>query len=271
MAPMRLVTWNLLHPIHGQNYDEFPMRAANYNEPNRIDNITQYLRVIIESRRDEVLLVALQEVSLQQLIAVDTLTASFGGTAHSFRLDRETSLKMDKARRGFGLPNIGPEFEMVLAFGANVSGSSGASFGNDSGKGYCVVDVPDQSLAFVSAHISYGPNRDMQIQQLLDVMSERRRRHQATFIVAGDFNCRAEFLEKKLVDFDILQCEHWSVLSATCPTRIGKHGPSDVAGQETLDHFIVVSANEIVCPVLRVHDTSVRALSDHLPVEAILE
>lgn len=183
--PLRVVTWNLLHPIWGQKYDEFPMRAANYRETNRIDNITSTLRIIIESRyENEILLVALQEVSLAQLRSVETLAASLGGEIYYFQLDDMPALDTAKARPGYsgdGHPPHMAVFVAVLAFGAKISNADGASFGNDQGKGYCVIDVPDSSLTFISTHVSYGSNkRGSQLQELLDVYTSSSRNMHTT-------------------------------------------------------------------------------------------
>lgn len=261
------VTFNLLHPIHGQNWDELIMRRSDYNEAKRIDGTVDCLHAIItRSLRDgnDVLCIALQEVSQPQMQRLVLLAAGLNGHVAIVQLDDMPVLKEEKRRAGYtGFAEQNPEYEMVMVFGAAIgqTESNGAMF--EGGNGYIAVDIPERSLTFVSTHISFGTRRRGQIRQLEDVAARSGMRGRTTCIVGGDFNCTAKTVRETCS----LPCE---VVSATSPTRIGKSGAHDFKAAETIDHFIVFG-KQLAYPVVRVHETDVDFLSDHRPVEVVFE
>ena len=69
---------------------------------------------------------------------------------------------------------------------------------------------------------------------------------------------------------NIFQSKNLSFIQADSATRIGTTGVGVMYASETLDHFVVYGKTPLVHAV-RVYDTSVDSISDHRPVEAILE
>lgn len=87
--------------------------------------------------------------------------------------------------------------------------------------------------------------------------------HATSCLVAGDYNCTRECVERALPGV--------SVHEAKAPTRLGKSSAEHaIVAQETIDHTLVFGAPRALA-VVRVHETDVHALSDHRPVSFVFE
>lgn len=263
---LRVITFNCLHPIHGINWSEIPMRSTTYDETARVAATTQILRTLIGARRDgEVLVVALQEVSELQAMHLVVLNLEFNGTE-----TRSTPSDIPKLRApataGYGnLPVSLSEHQMVLVFGAKATVAERGVFAEDDTNGYCALDIPERSLRVVSTHLSYGARRLSQIAMLADVAANALNTGLSTCLITGDFNCTAEAARRSWLSE--IPCE---IVSACTSTRIGKTGDGPMMAGETIDHFLV--AGKPLAPhVVRVYETDTATISDHRPVEALFE
>jgi endonuclease/exonuclease/phosphatase family metal-dependent hydrolase len=267
---VRGVTFNLLHPVHGMFKSDLPMSDTSYNEAKRIAGLMNVICEFINSRSgDEVLFIALQEVSRVQSAEFVRCAQVHGGVAALFEVPRVPKTRAEKRKAGYGaLPDEMPELEMLLVFGAPLAkASDAAGYANDTGKGYCAIDVPERSLCVVSTHISYGAKRVQQFAELAKIAQRASARGLRQCIVAGDYNCTADAVRSAWTQVQGPKCE---VVSPPAPTRIGAVSGSTLVAAETVDHFLVLS-QQLRCHVARVYETDVHTLSDHRPVEAVFE
>ena len=270
MTPtVRVLTFNVLHPVHGQNYDELPMRSEHYDEPTRVAALITFLGHIIDAHRDEeLLLIALQEVSERARAALLALALARGVHATSCKVARQAKLKPGKCRAGY-TDAVGAagadEYEMLLAFSPETLGATHcAVFENDAGKGFCALEAPESGVLFVSTHVSYGEKRHAQFAALGAYAQAYVDTHDDSIcVVAGDFNCAHGALRAGMPGA--------MVLTPQCASRIGVIGTGLLVSADTPSHVVVVSRMAIECPVVRVYETDTAMLSDHRPVEAILE
>lgn len=261
---VRAITFNLLHPIHGQNYDEMVMRNPQYNEKIRIDSTTAILKELVGQRREgEILIMALQEVSQMQL---ESIQREIPARIEFLKVTRIARLKESKRRDGYvGFPSEVAEYEVLLVSGATrVQNVKSWVFKKDTGKGWISVEIPERSLIAVSTHLSFGENRKEQIQDAL--VNPSGQSDINTTLVMGDFNCPCDQIRKDVISNagDVV------FIQADSATRIGKTGDGPLTAQETLDHFVIYGKQPF-CSAVRVYETDVDMISDHRPVEAILD
>lgn len=278
---LRIVTFNALHPVHGQNWDTTPMRAGTYNEEKRSAAIVAVLRDVIGERRPpgEVLFVALQEVAGTLLARLTPAMNEMGGQVVSAQLGRMPKLKEGKRRAGYGdaMPAENSEFLVIVLFGLPVTTQVLAkNYENDAGKGYLAVDVPSRSLLFVTTHLSYSHGRNMQIRALSHLAALAHGRGLEQCIVTGDYNCPATVAEQAFVACNNTDLVTVRMIEAPTPTRTGTTGASDLVSAETIDHVAVLTAMASTLPPLRtaavrVYDIDCGTVSDHRPVEVCFE
>jgi endonuclease/exonuclease/phosphatase family metal-dependent hydrolase len=171
---MHVATWNVLHRVHAENWDEdldaYPREADRQRAVASL--ITQEIELGASA-------IGLQECSGDQL---SVLRASLpeGVRVLDFALPRQPRIRA-KGR----LSQLSDESEhlVVLAL-ANLDPRplGAAAFDTDPGKGWIAVDLA--GVAFVSVHVSWGEHAASQFERLRQVCSELGR----PAVLVGDFN-----------------------------------------------------------------------------------
>jgi endonuclease/exonuclease/phosphatase family metal-dependent hydrolase len=164
---MQVVTWNVLHRVHAENWresvpDRFPVEAE------RIARIT---RRIIGLLDDDDVVLCLQEVSGDQLASLRAQLPRHA--VRSFRYPRVPTL-----RSGGPCPLEDPG-EHLVTIAARAVPVTATAWSNDPGKGALVVEV--DGLQIVNTHQSGGDRRSSQLPALAALAGPR-------VVVAGDFN-----------------------------------------------------------------------------------
>lgn len=287
IGALRVVTWNVLHPVHGLNWREMPMRSPAYNEETRCDAIMLVLRRFVESRYgNEVLVITLQEVSSEMSVRLISMCDKLGGIFSTAKVG-DTKLKEGRAHTGYAQPDDDGQYELVLVFGLpkhTPTEWAPVELGAEHGgfKFARLVLPPPYSLALVSVHHAYGGARQRQINGLaahLEALMLASPDLNAALVV-GDCNCTAAALQAAYAAVPRSQpglVLRARVHAAPAPTRVGKcaEPPNDLLGAECIDHAVVIgdwgSKWARDAAVARVHMTDVLALSDHRPVEFIFD
>jgi len=164
---MQVVTWNVLHRVHAENWresvpDRFPVEA------DRIARITRRIAGLLD---DEDVVVCLQEVGGDQLRSLQEHLPHHA--VLSFRSPRVPTL-----RTGAPCPLDDPG-EHLVTIAARATPVTATAWPNDPGKGALVVDV--DGLRVVNTHQSGGDRRGSQLPALAALAGPRA-------VVAGDFN-----------------------------------------------------------------------------------
>lgn len=159
-----VATWNLLHRVHAENWDE-DVAARWPDEDARITAITATLA----ARTEDV--IALQEVSGDQLAS---LRAGLPGrTVHEFQYPR-----VPTPRKGRDLLRDRSEHLVLLTTGPSTYVTAEA-FPDDKGKGALVVTVGGTRV--IATHVSGDRRRTGQLARLAALAGERT-------VLLGDFN-----------------------------------------------------------------------------------
>ncbi len=159
-----VATWNLLHRVHAENWDEDVTRRWP-DEHERIAAITARLAARTET------VIALQEVSGDQLASLrDALPAR---TVLSFRYPR-----IPTPRRGRD-PLRDRGEHLVLLVDGPATPVAGESFPDDKGKGALVAALG--GLLVIATHVSGDRRRTGQLARLAELTG-------AETVLLGDFN-----------------------------------------------------------------------------------
>lgn len=176
---MLLVTWNVLHRIHAENWREevpgqFPDEAA------RIAVITARVAALLAQGDNPV--ICLQEVSGDQLASLRS--ALQHASVCSFEYPRIPSLK-----RGAASPLTDPS-EHLVTIAAHADVRAAEAFATDPGKGFLCVDVA--GLAVVNTHLTFGPRRTAQLQRIAALVGD------GPCVVCGDCNAPGDAVAEDL-------------------------------------------------------------------------
>lgn len=171
---MIVVTWNVLHRIHAENYqeevaDRFPDEAA------RIAAVT---RRVVAALAEPDVVVCLQEVSGDQLASL--LDAARGYVVRSFVYPRVPSPHRGRAPAPSPLRQ---PHEHLVTLARRADARAAESFADDPGKGFLAVDV--DGMLVVNTHVSFGDRRAAQLARLARVTD-------GPCVVCGDFNAGAD-------------------------------------------------------------------------------
>ncbi|MFC4857701.1 endonuclease/exonuclease/phosphatase family protein [Actinophytocola glycyrrhizae] len=173
-----VATWNLLHRVHAENWDEGTIRRWP-DEAARIAAIT----AVLAARTEQV--IALQEVSGDQLTS---LRAALPRRAvHAFRYPR-----VPTPRRGRDLLHDRTEHLVLLTDGPSTRIGADA-FADDKGKGALAVRVggdADGTLV-IATHVSGDRRRTGQLAHLAALAGP-------TTVLLGDFNTTGDTIEAGL-------------------------------------------------------------------------
>jgi len=238
MSGLHLVTWNVLHRIHGEKWSKhvvgrFPREAV------RIERITERVAGWLAAG---VSAVCLQEVSGDQLAALRRVKASL--FSHRYpRVPGSIRLLWSRPLEDRS------EHLATLVAGGGARVAEALTYRSDSGKGLLAVDLAD-GLRLVNTHLSFGKDGIGQLQQAAGVM-----RQVARGALAGDLNAGRDVIAALLGEGVALS----QVGAATCsPSR--RHGPG-----KAIDHVAVHGGGLDGVEVL-----DGEGLSDHQPVRAVL-
>lgn len=166
---MRLITWNVLHRIHAQNWDEAEVLAAFPDESARLDTILRRIEGWMAS--SPVTCVALQEVSGDLLAR---LRARFPEAVHAFQYE-----ELPQLRTPGPAPLVDPSQHLVTLL-AGGSAAWGEDFTASGGYGFLCVARGD--LRVVNTHVRFGPPGDPQLRRLAEVAGD------GPVALCGDFN-----------------------------------------------------------------------------------
>lgn len=228
---MRLITWNVLHRIHAENWDEAAVLAAFPDEAVRLDAILRRIEAWMSASPDTC--VALQEVSGDLLAR---LRARFPEAVHAFQYE-----ELPRLRTPGPDPLMDPSQHLVTLWtGATTLG--GEDFSDGGGYGFLVVQRG--ALRVVNTHVRFGPPGGPQVARLREVAGP------GSTVVCGDFN-RGE--ASALEDLG----PGYEAASA--------HRSVDFERREGIDHVFVRNLSGV--PLLL---AAAGAESDHPPVAARL-
>ncbi len=202
-----VATWNLLHRVHAENWDEDVTRRWP-DEDARIAAITARLAARTET------VVALQEVSGDQLASLrDSLP---GRTVLSFQHPR-----IPTPRRGRDLLRDRGE-HLVLLVDGPATPVAQESFADDKGKGALAVDVG--GLLVIATHVSGDRRRTGQLARLAELSGPET-------VLLGDFNTTHDTVSAGLGDgFTVA-----GFAAGSLPTR---PGPDSASGRGFIDHVV---------------------------------
>lgn len=236
MPSLSVITWNVLHRVHADNWQE-PAIEAHPDEQARSSAIAEE----VAARLEQVDALLLQEVSGDQLAALRSL-----GIEPLFMRYR----RVPTARR---LPNPladGSEHLVIVGRGAGTPVVQ-HGFADDPGKGVLAASCGEASL--LCAHLSHGERYRGQWQEVVTLASGLR----APVILGGDLNADRETAAALLGP-----AARWGQKRGELPTR-PRAAPSDKSTD--IDHVVVWGG--------QVEDLEVldgRGLSDHNPVRALI-
>lgn len=218
-----VATWNLLHRVHAENWDEDTIRRWP-DEAARITAITTRLTARTER------VIALQEVSGDQL--ADLRARLPDRTVHSFQYPR-----IPNPRRGRDLLHDRTEHLVLLVDGPSAPVTE-IAFRDDKGKGALAVDVAGTLV--IATHVSGDRRRTGQLTRLAELA-------EPTTVLLGDFNTSPSTIKAGLGDGFAVA----GFAAGSMPTR---PGPS----RGFIDHVVTRGATASTATV----DAS-DGLSDH--------
>lgn len=234
----QVMTWNVLHRIHGVNWGETVMELYP-EEPERIAKITAFVAAELAAGVDAC---CLQEVSGDQLQYLRAQLPE-GTSLFHHHYPRIPSL-----RSGGASPLSDPSEHLVtLVRGAARRVTSG-TFPSDPGKGFLAV-VLEGGLTVFNAHISFGHRGQEQLRVLLGMAQSS-----GLVAVVGDFNAPLPRVRVALGP-----TPDYADVTGQLPTRIPEAGKPG----KHIDHVVAWQAKVEQARVL-----DIGCLSDHNPVRA---
>ncbi|MGV3620416.1 MAG: endonuclease/exonuclease/phosphatase family protein [Archangium sp.] len=234
---MRVVTWNVLHRIHAENWAEDSV-AAFPDEAKRVEGLT---RQISDWLAGDVDVVCLQEVS------GDLLEALRSAIRVNVFTHKHPRLPMLKRPSGTQLQR--PAEYLVTFSKRDGTRTAGHEYPQDGGKGALEVEL-EHGVTVINTHVSTGHKHTAQFATLASLLTPR-------CVVAGDFNELREVVHPALGND--LVC---SDLRGQLATRFGQSKNDG----KVIDHVLVRGGVIVSATVL---DTG--HLSDHRPVKAVID
>jgi endonuclease/exonuclease/phosphatase family metal-dependent hydrolase len=228
---MKVITWNVLHRVHGEVHGE-PCLAHWAEEAARVAAVVEAVRAL---QADVALL---QEVSGDVVAALRSAFPERVVLTHLYPRVPKRSVAGVKDRS---------EHLVVLApAGAKVKRAS--TYESDPGKGLLAVEV--SGVTVVSTHVSWGEKRSEQLMTLREAVLSFGSR----CVVGGDFNVEREVVEP------VLGAKCVVLPSGSLPTRDDEKGRGLM-----IDHLIGFG-----CELREARVEPHRNESDHRPVSALL-
>ena len=177
---MTLATWNVLHRIHAENWNEAAVLSRFPDEAVRIAAITHRVKTLLLEGEDTC--VCLQEVSGDQLTSLRNALPLFA--VCSFAYPRLPRLKQE------GPSPLEDTSEHLVTIARSATQFAAEAFPTDPGKGCLAVAIGDTIV--VNAHVSFGRRREKQIARVATLAGAGR------CGLCGDFNATAEQVLKSI-------------------------------------------------------------------------
>ncbi len=237
-APLVVATWNVLHRIHAENWDE-PVIADHPDERARIAAIAERIATVL---LPECAVVCLQEVSGDQLAAVRLALPA------SAQVVSMVYPRIPRPRRGTSQLVDPTEHLAIVTVGlSSGSGRAEAAFPTDPGKGYLAIELTPGGVVMIATHVSYGERHVAQCAELSAVAGRQR----DGVVILGDFNAPSATVTRALgPDFTAAELPEGSL-----PTH-PRSTPS--ARSRDIDHVIALRGKVSAARVV-----SAERLSDH--------
>lgn len=239
MSAITVATWNVLHRVHAENWQE-PAIAAYPEEQRRVEAIAVRIEhmLLVDETIDAI---GLQEVSGDQLAALRVRIADRATiVAHGYR-------RIPRWRRATRTLLTDQAEHLVIVTRAACDAMRGETFVRDDGKGFLAVVLAESNMLLVATHVTYG---DLATAQL-SVLASLARCHDGPCIIVGDFNAdRTRVLADLGADFATIDPPDGSL-----PTRPRLDATSKPVA---IDHVVVRNARGDHARVI-----SADGLSDH--------
>lgn len=234
MEGLRVVTWNVLHRIHGEKWSKHVVSKFP-DEATRVARITHEVSAWLAAGID---VVCLQEVSGDQLASL----RGTGGQLFSHRYSRTP-----RHWRFWARPLADATEQLVtVTASANAKLVATQTFARDDGKGLLAIEVG--GVRVVNTHLTFGKLGEAQLQQAAEVALAGG----GPALVLGDLNADHGTVERTLAP-------RFTLAAASVSTRV-EHSHR---GGRIVDHIAAAGA------VLEsVSVVELEPLSDHLPVMA---
>jgi endonuclease/exonuclease/phosphatase family metal-dependent hydrolase len=237
-----ITTWNVLHRIHAQNWDE-PAIRRHPDERARIAAVAH----VVAARCAPGAVICLQEVSGDQLAAIRAEVPGDAAIVHH-AYPRVPSLRATPDAPALADPR---EHLVMIVCDEPARVAVARTFDGDPGKGMLAVELPDGG-AIICTHVSFGERRR---EQLLEIEATALALP-GTVVVAGDFNATLETVRGELAQ----GAAYADVGGQPLRTRRGQGS----AGTDVdIDHVLVFRGEVVAAAVLEDGE-----LSDHRPVTA---
>jgi endonuclease/exonuclease/phosphatase family metal-dependent hydrolase len=236
---VKVLTWNVLHRVHAENYDESAIRRWR-DEPERVRRVVGLVSKALNIDGFEAVL--LQEVSGDVLESLRDQLPTWAVLNHPYpRVPRQK-------RPGAPMRDLSEHLVVVAPAGSTVLRAQ--TFASDPGKGVLAVTVPS-GLVVASTHVSWGSKGEAQFATLRELFHASS----APVCIGGDFNTEREVLVRAFGAEAVV-----SALPSGSPcTRPAEDATSGV----DIDHLLVCRAE-----LSEVHVLDHSELSDHRPVAA---
>ncbi|MBL8921266.1 MAG: endonuclease/exonuclease/phosphatase family protein [Myxococcaceae bacterium] len=241
MTTLRVLTWNVLHRVHGVNWAEACLRAFP-DERVRSERIAARVARWLAGGIDAV---CLQEVSGDQLAVLRGLV---GGSVFVQRAPRTPRFRAE------GQTPLVDASELLVTIAARSDAKllEGRAYENDQGKGLLAVEAAPGCLV-LNTHVTHGAPGLAQLSQLRALASGA-----PSAVVLGDFNAPLDVVTRALGEGFVV-----ADVSGQGPTRVAS--PDNPAGK-VIDHVVVWRGNASEAHVLQGE-----GLSDHHPVSATID
>ena len=236
---MKILTWNVLHRIHAENYDD----PAVGRWPDEVARTRHVVALISGAMRAGTIDVALlQELSGDTLAALRSELQNYSVISHVYpRVPRPR-----RARSAL----IAPEEHLVVVGPTGARRLHSETFGTDPGKGLLAVEVA-LGVSVATTHVSFGASSQAQLARLSQLAQEIP----SVCCVGGDFNApRAVVAQNLSEEFEVAEV-------AAGPSRT--HSPNDDRHGRDLDHLCFRRGT-----ITEVRVLLSSGLSDHRPVWA---
>lgn len=237
---MKVLTWNVLHRVHAENYGESAILRWR-DEPERVRRIVGLVSKAL--RADGFGAALLQEVSGDVLQSLRDHLPGWAVLDHLYP-------RMPRQKRPGGAAMRDPSEHLVVVAPEGSTVLRAQTFADDPGKGMLAVSMPS-GWVVASTHVSWGPKGEAQLATLRELFHVSS----APVCIGGDFNAEREVLVRAFGAEAVV-----GALSSGSPhTRPGEDGTEGA----DIDHVLVCRAELHDLRVLD-HDE----LSDHCPVAA---
>ena len=239
---MKVMTWNVLHRVHAENYRE-PAVTAWPDESARVKAVAALVLKAVTADACE--LVLLQEVSGDVLNELrHRLPPNLKICSH--QVPRLPKLKVKTATSLFDASE-----HLVVIGPPTLQTQRAMTAAGDEGKGLIAARV-NEGLVAISTHVSWGSKGAAQLQVLQQVMAELP----GTVVLGGDFNAERDEVSRGLGD-------GYTVTELAADSRRTRQSP-DGEGAD-IDHLLCRGARWTDAHVVDHH-----GLSDHSPLIATL-